>query len=1210
MPSSARSRETSSSSRTAARRTPPPSQPPCPTRSAWWTWFRTPRRTSPTSTATGISTPSWGAGSATSSTSGTPAVRARRPSRRRSWTRSASATSAPTPLLRSQTWTGTATSTSWPATSPAGSRCFENVRHAATVPFFVGPAASNPFGVSAARGRARGHRCRLGPRPLLGHDLLREHRRCGRARVRGGGAPALRPAEHGAAPTSATWMPMATRTRCSAGSTATSPTWRTRARPRLRPSRWAARTPSASRTSARWATPDLADVDGDGDLDVLVGAYDGNTRLFENTGTAAAPAFAAPLGESPRPRRRGNAFLARERRCRRRRRPRRARRGQDAAHRSVREPPARPRRLHRRPRQRRRRPHRPRPRRRLRERERHQRALRPPVRQRPRRRRRRQDRLARRRHGRPALHRLLLRRHASCRRRPGPAAASDRSCRCSGRCSRPSPKAQTPRLNAHGPAVVGCESACRPRPRTGSCARPAWSWPGSASVRGAYRTDVAPHRARPRAACRRGCLARGGAARRAGRPRLGADLPAAAPLRSGRWDVPQPAFADIDGDGDLDAFAGAADGYTLFFENTGQRRPHRRSLRPQLNAFGLPDVQQPARRRPSRTSTPTATSTPSWETLSAQTILFREHGDGERAGLRAGADATLRPRRRQRRASPAFADLDADGDLDAFIGNELGQYVLLPRTRGTATRARLRGGARPTPSASPDVGAASPAPRSPTSTATATSTRLIGAVLAARRSLLREHGQRRARRAFAAPSIDPFVAPELRRRGLARPLADLDGDGDLDALLGALRRGRGARPSRTPASGERRRPSRRRATHSARRRRSLSAAPDLRRPRRRRRSRRLRRRVHGGGIALPPQHGHARPRPLSLRPPRTRSASSTRATSNAPAFADLDGDGDLDVFTAVAGRQHHLLREHRDRRRPRPSARRSTNPFGLSRTCGTAARCRPSPTSTATATSTRLVGDRGRPTSFFFREYGHGERASLRRRPSMNPFGLVERRRSRPRPTVADVDGDGDLDALIGSDDGQRHPLLRTRARVERTGLRRAGASAPSASSRSSASPPPPRSPTSMATATSTPSSASTAGGLILFENVAIDPDACTDGLDNDGDGRIDLGPDPGCANAADTSELSAPPVRQRPRRRRRRQDRPAQRRHAATRTAAAARRTPSCRRRPPPGCGLGPELLLLGPLLAAVRRRRGSYTAPSCPSPTPPPTSSSSAAR
>jgi len=39
----------------------------------------------------------------------------------------------------------------------------------------------------------------------------------------------------------------------------------------------------------------FADLDFDGDLDLLEGEYYGNTRYFENTGSANSPAFASPL---------------------------------------------------------------------------------------------------------------------------------------------------------------------------------------------------------------------------------------------------------------------------------------------------------------------------------------------------------------------------------------------------------------------------------------------------------------------------------------------------------------------------------------------------------------------------------------------------------------------------------------------------------------------------------------------------------------------------------------------------------------------------------------------------------------------------------------------------------------------------------------------------------------------------------------------------
>ena len=76
------------------------------------------------------------------------------------------------------------------------------------------------------------------------------------------------------------------------------------------------------------SSPSFADLDGDGDLDAVVGNNVGNLHYFENTGSAIAPAFtlADRRRQSVRRHRCGDRQRAQLRRPRRRRRPRRPRR--------------------------------------------------------------------------------------------------------------------------------------------------------------------------------------------------------------------------------------------------------------------------------------------------------------------------------------------------------------------------------------------------------------------------------------------------------------------------------------------------------------------------------------------------------------------------------------------------------------------------------------------------------------------------------------------------------------------------------------------------------------------------------------------------------------------------------------------------------------------------------------------------------------------
>jgi hypothetical protein len=200
---------------------------------------------------------------------------------------------------------------------------------------------------------------------------------------------------------------------------------------------------------------------------------------------------------------------------------------------------------------------------------------------------------------------------------------------------------------------------------------------------------------------------------------------------------------------------------------------------------------------------------------------------------------------------------------------------------------------------------------------------------------------------------------------------------------------------------------------------------------------------------------------------------------------------------------------------------------------------------------------------------------------STNPFGLADVG-DHASPDLVDLDGDGDLDALVGGEDGST-------AFFENTG----SASAPAFA-------PPTINPFGLKDvgARAAPSfvdidadgdlDAFTSNGwrvMRFLENVEIGPGTCDDGLDNEGDGRIDAPSDPGCTSTADTDEKSTLQC-----------DngldddgdgRIDWREDATGDPQCASLADGSELAAPGAGCGIGPELLLLAPLLAAPRRRR-----------------------
>ncbi len=237
-----------------------------------------------------------------------------------------------------------------------------------------------------------------------------------------------------------------------------------------------------------------------------------------------------------------------------------------------------------------------------------------------------------------------------------------------------------------------------------------------------------------------------------------------------------PALADVDGDGDLDALVGNSDGEMAFFRNTGSASAPAFDS-PSLQPFGLHLVGYGAN--------PHFVDIDGDGDLDAfvgstygDSYLFTNTGS---ATSPAFLDAGLNPfglANVGTYSSPTFGDLDGDGDLEALIGNAAGDTVLFTNT-GSATSPAFATGVT-NAFGSANVG----------SYATPTLVDLDGdgdldaAIWNGAGDLLFfENTGSAASAAFASPTTNPFGLGDAGSFGVG-DLADIDGDGDLDAFVG------------------------------------------------------------------------------------------------------------------------------------------------------------------------------------------------------------------------------------------------------------------------------------------------------------------------------------------------------------------------------------------------------------------------------------------
>ena len=237
-----------------------------------------------------------------------------------------------------------------------------------------------------------------------------------------------------------------------------------------------------------------------------------------------------------------------------------------------------------------------------------------------------------------------------------------------------------------------------------------------------------------------------------------------------------PSFVDVDGDGDLDLFIGNGVGNTLFFRNSGSSSAPAYEAA-STNPFGITDVGYVA--------IPTLSDVDGDGDLdlfignsAGNTLFFRNSGSTSAPAYEAASTNPFGITDVGDIATPSFADIDRDGDLDLFIGNRVGNTLFF-RNSGSSS-APAYDAASTNPFGITDVGD-NATPSFADIDRDGDLDLFIGN--SAGNTLFFRNSGSTSAPAYEAASTNPFGITDVGT--YAKPsFADVDGDGDLDLFIG------------------------------------------------------------------------------------------------------------------------------------------------------------------------------------------------------------------------------------------------------------------------------------------------------------------------------------------------------------------------------------------------------------------------------------------